>query len=134
MIVRNKLGAVFLLAVGVLMVSIPLFAHHGAAVYDTTKSLMVKGTVTDWIWANPHCWLKVDAKDENGETVNWIIENQAPVNIANYGWSKATFKRGDEVVVEVQPYKNQSASAPIGRFSGRVTINGQVFKSKSGER
>lgn len=126
---------VIVLATAILLaVWVPLFAHHGAAVYDTTKTAMVKGTVTAWIWANPHCWLKVDAKDENGETVHWIIENQAPVNIANYGWSKATFKPGDEVVVEVQPYKNQSATDPIGRFSGRVTINGQVFKSKSGQR
>jgi Family of unknown function (DUF6152) len=131
---RRNLAVVVLATAVLLAVCVPLFAHHGAAVYDTTKSLMVKGTVTDWMWANPHCWLKVDARDENGETVHWIIENQAPVNIANYGWSKGTFKPGDEVVVEVQPYKNQSASAPIGRFSGRVTINGQVFKSKSGER
>jgi hypothetical protein len=133
-IMRISLKAVALAAVGLLAVSATAFAHHGAAVYDTTKSILVKGTVTDWIWANPHCWLKVDAKDESGEAVHWIIENQAPVNIANYGWSKATFKSGDEVIVEVQPYRNQSASAPIGRFNGRVTINGQTFKSKSGER
>lgn len=131
---RRDLKVVALAGAFLLAVCAPLFAHHGAAVYDTTKTVMVKGTVTAWIWANPHCWLKVDAKDEAGNVSHWIIENQAPVNIANYGWSKATFKPGDEVLVEVQPYKNQSETDPIGRFSGRVTINGQVFKSKSGER
>jgi uncharacterized protein DUF6152 len=126
---RKNLKAFVLLAVTLLAVSGPLFAHHGAAVYDTSKTVTVKGTVTEWFWANPHCILKVTAKDDSDNTVHWFIENQAPSNITNYGWSKSTFKPGDEVVVEVQPYKNQSEFSAIGRFSGRVVINGQVFKT-----
>jgi len=51
--VRNKLGTTSLLAVGFLAVSFPLFAHHGNASYDTAKTITVKGSVTEYIWANP---------------------------------------------------------------------------------
>jgi len=118
-----------LIAVGCLYLSIPLSAHHGSAVYDLGKRVTVKGTVTAWLWANPHCFLKVDTKDESGNVAHWVIENQSPLNIYNYGWSKSTFKSGDEVVVDVEPYKNQSDINPVGRFSGQVIINGEVFKT-----
>ena len=65
----NKLGIVGLM-VGFVAFSVPLFAHHGAASFDTTRELNLKGTVTDWIWANPHCFLKFDAKDETGSVRN----------------------------------------------------------------
>lgn len=126
---RTKVTALSLMAVGVLVLSIPLFAHHGSAVFDTEKTVTVKGAVTEWVWANPHCWLLVDAKDDDGNTVHWIIENQAPANIANAGWSRSMFKPGDEVLVDVTPGKNLATAArTIGRFKGRVVINGKVFK------
>jgi hypothetical protein len=131
---RTKLTVISLVAVGLLAVSVPLFAHHGAAVYDTSKSIAVKGTVTEWFWANPHCFLKVDAKNESGETVHWVIESAGTASVANQGWSKAMFKPGDEVVVDgVTPYKVQSSSALLGRFGGgHIVINGRAFKGGSG--
>ncbi len=45
-------------ALGVLLVSVPLLAHHGAAALDTGKEITLKGTVTEWIWSNPHCFLR----------------------------------------------------------------------------
>ena len=123
--VIKKLAIVFFAVVGLSLVSAPLFAHHGNASYDTTKTVMLKGTVTDYIWANPHVFLKVDAKDDSGNTVHWIIEAQSTVTQNAAGWSKATFKPGDEVTLEVTPMKN---GAPVGRFKGRIVINGTVFK------
>ncbi len=39
----------------------------------------MKGTVTEWVWANPHCWLKFDVKDDKGNIVHWVAEtNNAP--------------------------------------------------------
>jgi hypothetical protein len=123
--VRNGRKTAFLLVIGLLTVSGHLFAHHGNAAYDTSKTVVVKGTVTDYIWANPHVFLKVDAKDEAGTMLHWLIEAQNPVAQANSGWSRTTFKAGDEVTVDVTPTKNGQA---IGRFKGRILINGEVFK------
>jgi len=59
---RNTLRSSVLVAVGLLAVSIPLFAHHGNASYDNTE-VTIKGTVTAWLWTNPHSFLKVDVND-----------------------------------------------------------------------
>lgn len=148
----NKLMATFLLAMGLLMGSVPLLAHHGAAAYDPSKTVILKGTVTDWVWANPHCWLKLDATSEvvasrplskaevqevakapsKGEMQHWIIEAGNPPEMIHQGFTKTTFKSGDEVTALVMPPKN---SAPTGRIryivttDGKVLGNGERFKS-----
>lgn len=122
---RTKLGTISLLVVGFLAVSIPLFAHHGNASYDTEKTVTVKGVVTEYIWANPHVFVKVDAKDESGETSHWVIEAQNIVAQSTLGWTNTMFKPGDQVVIDVTPVKN---GRTIGRFRGRIVINGQEFK------
>lgn len=108
--------------------SIPLFAHHGNASYDTTKTVIINGTVAEYTWANPHVFLKVDSKEENGSTSHWLIEAQSTVTQNAAGWTKTTFKPGDEVSIDVIPIKS---GAPIGRFRGRIVINGTVFKEGS---
>lgn len=123
---RPKLGLIALLAVCFLAGSHTLFAHHGNASYDTSKTVTVTGTVTEYHWANPHVFVKVDAKDENGNLMHWSIETQNIVTEVNAGWTKDTFKPGDQVIIDITPAKN---GAPFGRFKGRIVINGQTFKS-----
>ena len=122
---KNKLGAISLLVVAFLAASLPLLAHHGNASYDTEKTVTVKGAVTEYIWANPHVFVKVDAKDDSGNTVHWVIEAQNLVAQSDLGWTNMMFKPGDQVVIDVTPAKN---GRPIGRFKGRIVINGQQFK------
>jgi len=122
--VRNKLATIFF---GLLTVSVPLFAHHGAAAYDTTKKITLKATVTEWFWANPHCFLKFDAKDDKGNVVHWAVEASNPADMVNLGWSKQTFKPGDEVTVTFEPVKN---GQPIGRIEQVVLASGQVLKGR----
>ncbi len=112
-----------------LAVSVPLFAHHGSASYDTSKTVTVTGTVTEYIWANPHVFLKVDAKDDSGNTSHWVIEAQNPVTQTSKGWTKNTFKPGDEVIVDVTPAKNNALVGEFKEFNGgRIVINGKQFK------
>ena len=120
----NKISAV-VLVVAFVAVSVQLFAHHGAASYDTSRTVTVSGTVTEYIWANPHVFLKVDTKDDSGNTSHWVIEAWNPVTQTGRGWTKNTFKPGDEVVVDVTPARNNQ---PVGTFKGRIVINGKEFK------
>ena len=129
---RNKLSStaknvvVLLLPVVALLTgSSPLFAHHGAASFDNSKSITVEGTVTEYVWANPHVYVKVDAKDESGNTVHWVLESQSVVNQANAGWTKDMFKPGDRVLIDATPAKG---GRPVGIFRGRIVINGREFK------
>jgi Family of unknown function (DUF6152) len=113
-------GAVFSLLV-VVLASVPVVAHHGTASFDTSKDLTLKGTVTDWIWANPHCFLKFDAMDETGTVRNWAVEVSNPTDMTKRGWARTSFKVGDVVTVNLQPVKNGS---PIGRLRSVVLPDG----------
>ena len=106
----------------------PLFAHHGTGVaYETEKSVTVKGTVTEWIWANPHCGLLFDATDENGNVVHWGAELGNPHQESGAGFSKDIFKPGDKITVTGHPAKS---GAP--RVSGaRIVLeDGRVLPEK----
>lgn len=116
-----------------LTISIPLFAHHGGASYDTSKTVTVKGTVTEYVWSNPHVFVKLDGKDDSGNTVHWIVEGQNPVSMMAIGWTKNTFKTGDEVEIDAMPAKNGNPVAFLGSASPtaprrRIVINGKQFQ------
>lgn len=105
-----KLALLFSLGV---LYAASLSAHHGAAAFDTNKRLTLSGTVTQWFWANPHCFLKFDVKGENGEVVHWIAETSNPADMTNRGWDKQSFKPGDEVTLTVEPVKNGRPAASV---------------------
>ena len=76
---KRKLVTSFGLAVGLLMICAPVFAHHGGSDYDTQNLLTLKGTVTEFLWENPHCQVFLDVKkDDSDKAVNWGIETLAP--------------------------------------------------------
>jgi hypothetical protein len=81
------------------MVSVPMFAHHGTAAFDTTKMVKVKGTITDFQFVNPHVQVYFECKDEKGETEKWQGELTAPNKLIRAGWDKHTLKPGDSVTV-----------------------------------
>jgi len=124
---RNPLSTISVLIAAILPASVSLFAHHGTAVYDTSKSITVKGTVAEYVWANPHVYVKVDVKDESGNTLRWTLEAQNPITETDLGWTKSTFKPGDEVEIEIKPAKNGRPIGSIG-FATRIVINGKQFK------
>lgn len=116
-----KLVLVFSLSV---LFSAPLSAHHGTASFDTSKKLTLDATVTEWFWANPHCFLKFDVKGENGDVVHWIAETSNPADMTNVGWTKQILKPGDAVKVTIEPVKN---GRPAGRVLELVLPNGRTL-------
>ena len=108
----------------VLLAAVPVFAHHGNASFDVGKKLTLKGTVTEWVWANPHCWLKFDVKNDSGKAVNWVAETNNAPDMVEKGWSKQILKTGDQVSVTLEPVKN---GKPVGRVLSVVLPNGQTL-------
>ena len=130
--IRSLWTSCFVIA-GLVAVAVPLFAHHGGAAYDTDKSVVVKGTVTDYVWSNPHVFVKVDVKDDKGNIAHWIVEAQNPVSMLQIGWTKSTFKPGDEVEIDAMPAKNGNPVGFLGSSSPtaprrRIVINGKQFQ------
>jgi hypothetical protein len=121
---KMKQVPAFLLGFALVVFAVSLVAHHGAASFDPDKELVLQGTVTEWIWANPHCFLKFDAKDETGSVRNWAVEVSNPTDMSKRGWSRTMFKAGDVVSVTVQPVKG---GQPVGRIRSVTLPNGQQF-------
>jgi hypothetical protein len=127
---RKRSISIWAVTAGLLSLSMPLFAHHGNSVFDMTKTLSLKGSVTEWDWANPHCLLQFDVKDEGGQTVHWIVETQNPANMVMAGWGKATFKAGEEVTVTLAPAKN---GRPFGRIHTVLLPSGKMLDADKGD-
>jgi len=112
---------------GFLMFSVLLWAHHGNAAFDTSKRVDLKGTVVQWLWANPHCILTFDVKDDKGNVVRWSAESGGGVGFGQANqWRRDSLKPGDEVTVTVTPAKN---GTPVGRIEKVVFADGRVLRS-----
>ena len=110
---KGKFLIVFVLVLSASVLSLPLAAHHGNAVYDVTKQINLKGTVTQFVWANPHCVLLFDVKDDAGEVVHWMAETENPATMTTMGWSRSSLRPGDAITIRVITVKN---AKPIGRI------------------
>ena len=95
-----------------LLAAAPARAHHAfAAEFDSEKPIKLKGTVTKMEWINPHAWIHIDVKDENGTVTNWMIEAAAPNALLRRGWNKNSLPAGTEILVEGFQAKDQSNRA-----------------------
>jgi hypothetical protein len=115
------------LGMGASIFSIPLLAHHGYAAYETDRKITLKGTVTQWFWANPHCVLQLDVTDDHGQIVHWGAETENPTTMTRQGWTKESIKPGDQITVTMLPVKN---GKPIGRIVELVLPNGQKLAGR----
>jgi Family of unknown function (DUF6152) len=102
----RKLMVVLCAAVVVLLVAGPMFAHHGAAAYDTSQNTTLKGTVVEFDFINPHCQLFINVADESGALVKWDGEFTNPGTLHRRGWTKDMFKPGDQITMIGNRAKN----------------------------
>ena len=103
----------------------PVLAHHGNAAWSSDE-VTLKGTVVDYSWRNPHVLLVWTTKDESGKAVQWTGEVGSPESMmADDGWTRQTFKPGDEIVLVVRPAKSgvpNSVIDQIKRADGTVVM------------
>jgi hypothetical protein len=133
------------------MLTSPVLAHHGNAAWSTTE-VTLKGTVVDYIWRNPHVLLVWTTKDDSGKAVQWTGEVASPESMmADDGWTKQTFKPGDEIVLVLRPAKSgvpngvidqikradgtvvmrYSRQAGSGNYAGPLTKDDQERRDKA---
>jgi len=98
--------------IGLLMAAAPAFAHHGfAAEFDQTRPLKLKGTVAKWEVTNPHSWIHMDVKGDDGKVVSWMIEAGSPNNLYRLGFTKDALPPGSEIAVDGYQAKDLSTRA-----------------------
>jgi hypothetical protein len=102
----NKILALGILAAGLLLVARPAVAHHAWNGYDMVNETTVKGTITNFDWANPHVWMSFDVRDDKGNVQHWDAGGPSPSRMQNTGWNKDTLKPGDEIVASGHKIKD----------------------------
>jgi hypothetical protein len=124
---RNEPLLLFFL-VGALLTSGTAFAHHGSASYDRSKTVTVTGTVTDFLFINPHVLIAVDVKDPSGKVETWKAELTSANSLQRAGWTKNTLKLGDQITLVGGSAKNGS---PV-LFVGKVMKGGEEISIRPG--
>jgi hypothetical protein len=80
------------------------FAHHSvASVYIVTKNAKIEGTVKEFIWRNPHSFVKVEAPDEKGENQIFVLEWASPTQLAESHLTKNVLRSGDHIICVGNP-------------------------------
>ena len=130
--VNHKIS--LLILAGLSTVSVPLFAHHGTAVsYDIHKVIVLKGTVTRFVYSNPHSQLYFDVTDPQGKVVHWAAEMRSPQNLRAYGHSQKELNgklaAGAAITITGNPSKS---GAPVLVFGKAVLDDGWCLCNHEG--
>lgn len=103
-----------------------LYAHHAEVVYDHTRTIHLKGVVTDFRWTNPHAAIHFNVLNDQGVPEEWIAEMGPLGGLVRSGWNKKTIQPGDEIELESYPHKDGLHRI---RFI-KLVVNGKVLKDR----
>ena len=109
---------------------VPAMAHHGSAGYDySAPRKTLTGTVTGFVWENPHSQIFLDVKDAKGNVTSWAMELNNPGNLIELGWTHNTLKPGEQATVSFNPGKQ---GRHIGICVDLLLANGRKLHASQG--
>jgi hypothetical protein len=104
-------------------------AHHAfAAEFDINRPVKLTGTVTKIEWTNPHAWVFMDAKDEQGNVESWAVELVGINDLLRLGWGRDRVKTGD--VVNVDGFGARNGTNTANAVSVRLANGELVWASQ----
>ncbi|MDG2315563.1 MAG: DUF6152 family protein [Gammaproteobacteria bacterium] len=121
---RNLIRIDFLVGVAAFVASNLSLAHHSHSMFDHSGEVSVTGTVTKFSFRNPHVFLFIDVKNENGQVLNYWIEMSNIPNMIRRGVGYKTFEPGDEVTVNMWRLKD---GRPGGNYTTIVAADGKTY-------
>lgn len=104
-------------------------AHHSFAMFDNTKEVELQGKIKEFQWTNPHTWIQLMV-NEGGKEVEYSIEGASPNGLVRKGWSRNSFKPGDQVKIVIHPLKEGAAG---GSFVKATLPDGKVLTAQGYE-
>jgi uncharacterized protein DUF6152 len=115
-------------ALATVLMALPVAAHHSFAMFDFSKTMTVKATVTEFRWTNPHVALLVEFPPQPGATPEvWSMELTSPGNLTRGGWTRHSFKPGDRIELVFNPLRDGKHGGAFDKATFLDT--GQVISS-----
>jgi hypothetical protein len=104
------------IAAGLLAISPPAMAHHSFALFDTSKTVSLEGTVKKFDWTNPHSWITLEVLEPDSTVTEWLIELPAAATLARDRWHKNYLKPGEKLIMRVNPLKDGRKGGALESF------------------
>jgi hypothetical protein len=126
MAMRRALAGVLGLAA---LLAAPTFAHHSAVMFDDQKEVTVSGTVKEFQYTNPHSWLLVDVKNDDGSVTTWGFEAEGPSTLTRAGIRKSDFAPGTAITITGNPMRD---GRPAALWVKATRGDGKEFDPRAG--
>jgi hypothetical protein len=126
MAMRRALAGVLGLAA---LLTAPTFAHHSAVMFDDQKEITVSGTVKEFQYTNPHSWLLVDVKNDDGSVTTWGFEAEGPSTLTRAGIRKSDFAPGTAITITGNPMRD---GRPAALWVKATRGDGKEFDPRAG--
>ncbi|MGH8218754.1 MAG: DUF6152 family protein [Steroidobacteraceae bacterium] len=119
-------GSTLSMAIACWVLVAPTQAHHSSAMFDTHKSVELKGTVKLFQWTNPHCWIQVLVPANSG-AIEWSVQMGSTAALYRGGWRPGTLKPGDKIAIVVHPMRDGTTG---GLFVSTVPADRRALGDK----
>lgn len=93
-------------------------AHHSMAMFDLQQPKALTGTVREFQWTNPHCYIQLMVRNDKGQEEEWSLELAAPMYLYNKGWRPSSVKPGDQIKVSIAPLRKGGAGGMLLEATG----------------
>jgi hypothetical protein len=121
-----KLLVLVFVGVAWLLAAVSAAPHHAfSAEFDINRPVQLTGTVTRMEWTNPHAWLFIDTKDDNGDVQSWAIELVGINDLLRLGWGRDKVKAGD--IIDVQGYGARNGTNTANAASVTLATTGELI-------
>lgn len=114
---------------GLLAVATQAWAHHSAVMFDDQNEVTLTGTVKEFQYTNPHSWLLVDVKNDDGSVTTWGFEAEGPSTLMRAGIRPSDFKPGTELTITGHPMKD---GRPAAAWLHATRGDGKEFNPRAG--
>jgi hypothetical protein len=119
-----KTVAIVMFVAAVAVAGTRVQAHHSHAMFNMTKEVTLTGTVTSYLFRNPHVFLYIDVKGDDGKVTSWSVEMSNISNMERRGIYRSTFKVGDVITVKMNPLDD---GRPGGNYTGITAADGKTY-------
>jgi hypothetical protein len=105
----NSIATLALVVAALLSLARPALAHHSVPVnFDQSKEITITGALTEAKWINPHSRFRLNVKQDDGTTVEWLVEMGAVNTMRRAGFEIEKFVVGDTLTIIGWPGRDRN--------------------------